>query len=260
MFRPRIIPVLLLKDKGLVKSIRFKNHRYIGDPVNAVKLFNDLLADELVFLDICASDENRLISLDLIKTIGEEANMPFAVGGGIKTLEHIRSIISMGAEKVIINSEAGKNQDFIRQASETFGSSTICVCIDVKKNLFGKEKIYIKGATQQLSFSPVDFAKLMEKSGAGELILQSVDNDGLMTGYDIDLVRRISESVTIPVVALGGAGSLSDMKKCYSSGSASALAAGSMFVYHGPRRGILINYPSVLELKEFYSLVNGLEE
>lgn len=256
MFRPRIIPVLLLKDKGLVKSLRFKDHRYIGDPINAVKLFNDLKADELVFLDILATKENRLISLELIKNIGEEANMPFAVGGGIKSLEDIRSIISVGAEKVIINSEAGRNPDFIKRASDHFGSSTICVCIDIKKDFFGRERVYIRNAKQKLNFSPVYYAQLMENKGAGEIIIQSVSNDGSMLGYDIGMIKRIAESVTIPVVALGGAGSLSDMRECYYSSYASALAAGSMFVYQGPRKGILINYPSRQDLNELYTDVN----
>ena len=136
MFRPRVIPVLLLQNKGLVKSIQFKKHRYIGDPINAVKIFNDLKADELVFLDINATKENRLVSLDLVRDIGEESNMPFAVGGGIKTVEDIQSIIAAGAEKIIINSTAVQNPNFITEASETFGASTITVCIDVKKKKF----------------------------------------------------------------------------------------------------------------------------
>ena len=145
MYRVRVIPVLLLKDKGLVKSVKFKNYRYIGDPINAVKIFNDLYADELVFLDINATKENRSISVDFVKEIGDESNMPFAVGGGIQSIEKIKELINAGAEKVIINSHAVLFPEFISDASKTFGSSTVVVSIDVKKNIFGKYRVYIKG-------------------------------------------------------------------------------------------------------------------
>jgi len=249
MFRPRIIPVLLLKDLALVKSIGFKDFKYIGDPINAVKIFNDLKADELVFLDITASKENRLISLDFVKDVGEEANMPFAVGGGIRSIEDIRKIISAGAEKVVINSYAAENPDFIKEASDTFGSSTIVVCIDVKKKLFGGLQTWTLNGSKSTKFSPVDFAKLMEEKGAGEIIIQSIEKDGSMEGYDLDLIKSISESVSIPVVALGGAGKLIHLEEGYQKGFANGLASGSLFVYQGSKRGVLINYPSKTELK-----------
>lgn len=248
MFRPRVIPVLLLKNQGLVKSKNFKDFRYIGDPINAVKIFNDLRADELVFLDITASAEKRSISLELVKNIGEEANMPFAVGGGIKTLEDIRIIINAGAEKVIINTYAAENPDFIRQAADAFGSSTIVVCVDVKKKLFGKEQTWILNGSKSTGYSPVDFVSLMQEKGAGEIIIQSVEKDGLMTGYDIDLIKRISSATTIPVVALGGAGNMTHLKEAYLEGHANGLAAGSMFVYQGTKHGVLITYPEKSEL------------
>ena len=248
MFRPRIIPVLLLKNQGLVKSIAFKNHRYIGDPINAVKIFNDLKADELVFLDILASKENRTISLDFVKDVGEEANMPFAAGGGITMLEHIKAIISAGAEKVVINTKAALEPDFIRAASETFGSSTIVVCIDVKKKFLGKEQTWILNGSKSTGMDPVDFAQQIEERGAGEIIIQSIERDGAMQGYDIALIRKISEAVKIPVIALGGAGNLQHIKQAYTEAYANGLAAGSMFVYHGARNGILINYPKKSEL------------
>jgi imidazole glycerol-phosphate synthase subunit HisF len=253
MFRPRIIPVLLLRNKGLVKSIKFKNHRYIGDPINAVKIFNDLKADELVFLDILASRENRTISLDFVKNVGEEANMPFAVGGGIKSLEDIRLILNAGAEKVVINTAANANSDFIRIAADVFGSSTIVVCMDVKYRRFFRQRVYTYEGTIATSSSPVEYAKRLEVSGAGEIIVQSIDRDGTMAGYDIDLVRSISEAVTIPVIALGGAGDLLHMKLVHEDGYANGLAAGSMFVYHGSRKGILINYPSREELEQLFN-------
>ena len=252
MYRPRIIPVLLLQNKGLVKSTRFKKHRYIGDPINAVKIFNDLKADELVFLDILASKENRTISLDFVKNVGEEANMPFAVGGGIETINDVRAIINAGAETVIIGTKAVREPDFIRQASETFGSSTIVVCIDVKNNFFQKEKIWILNGTQSTGYNPVEFAQLMEDKGAGEIIIQSIKNDGMMQGYDIQLIRKISEAVSIPVVALGGAANIEHLREAYISGYANGLAAGSMFIYQGQQKGILVNY---LEKNEIDNII-----
>lgn len=247
MFRPRIIPVLLLKNKGLVKSKQFKDFNYIGDPINAVRIFNDLKADELVFLDITATKEKRLISLDFVKNVGEEANMPFAVGGGIRTIKNIQDIIGAGAEKVVINSYAVENPDFIREATETFGSSTIVVCIDVKKKLFGKVQTWTISGTKSSGYTPVDFAKLIEEKGAGEIIIQSIEKDGMMTGYDIELIKEISKSVKIPVVALGGAGNLNHLKQAFENGFANGLAAGSIFVYHGKSKGVLINYPDKSE-------------
>ena len=251
MFRPRVIPVLLLKNNGLVKSKCFKDFRYIGDPINAVKIFNDLRADELVFLDIDATREKRVVSLDLIKDIGEEANMPFAVGGGIRSIKDIKNTIAAGAEKVIINSFAAENPDFIKEASDTFGSSTIVVCLDVKKKFLGKEQTWILNGTKNTGYSPTDFAKLMEEKGAGEIIVQSIEKDGTMSGYDIDLVERISKAVRVPVVALGGAGTMEHLKDVYIKGHANGLAAGSLFVYQGSKRGVLINYPNKNDLK-FY--------
>ncbi len=242
MFRPRVIPVLLLKNKGLVKSTRFKDHRYIGDPINAVKIFNDLKADELAFLDIMASKEGRMISIDFVSKVGEEANMPFAVGGGIEKIEDIQKIIAAGAEKVIINTQA-LNVDFIREAADTFGSSTIVVCLDVKKKLFGKKQTWTLAGEKASGYDPVDFARVMQDNGAGELIVQSIEQDGMMQGYDVPLIKAVSEAVTIPVIALGGAGNLSHLKQAYIEAYANGLAAGSMFVYYGLRKGILINYP-----------------
>lgn len=248
MLRPRVIPVLLLSNKGLVKSVAFNNHRYIGDPINAVRIFNNFHADELVFLDIDASKHKKLISLDFVKDVGEEANMPFAVGGGIRSINEIRSIINAGAEKVVINTYALENPDFIKEASKTFGSTTICVCIDVKRNILGKDNTYILGGSKSVKYTPIEVACLMEENGAGEIIVQSINHDGRMRGYDIELIKSISRAVTIPVVALGGAGSLEDLKAVYKNGNATALAAGSMFVYQGSRKAVLINYPSFEEL------------
>ncbi len=252
MYRPRIIPVLLLKNKGLVKSIRFKNHRYLGDPINAVRIFNELKADELVFIDILATKENRTILIDFVKNVGEEASMPFSAGGGIRTLEDIRKIIEAGAEKVVLNTIAGEDPGFVRKAADTFGSTTITVCIDVKKDFLGNEKVKIRAGERSLSCNPVQFAGEMEENGAGEIIIQSIDRDGTMTGYDINLIKKISASVSIPVVSLGGAGKFEDLAELNRLVSINGMAAGSLFVYHGERNAILVNYPERKELLNLF--------
>jgi len=252
LFRPRIIPVLLLYNLGLVKSVKFKNYRYIGDPINAVKIFNDKKADELVFFDINASKENRLISLDFVKKVGDEANMPFAVGGGIKTIKDIRDILENGAEKIIINTKALENPEFIKEASDAFGSSTIVVCLDVKKNIFGSYQLVCRNAEKKTKEDFIKFAQRIEEYGAGEIIVQSVDRDGTYLGFDIGIIKKISEAVSVPVVALGGARNYNDFNIAVKKGLASAVAAGSLFVYHGPLRAVLISYPTKNEIKEIF--------
>ncbi len=249
MYRPRVIPVLLIRDGALVKSIQFKQHKYIGDPINAVRIFNDLKADELAFIDIEATQKGRLISLDFVRDVGEEANMPFAVGGGIKTIEDIQSIIAAGAEKVIINSEAAKNPAFIKEASDIFGSSTITVCIDVKKTYLKGLTTWTDAGSKATKLSPVEHAQMAEQNGAGELIIQSIAHDGMMNGYDLELIESIARAVKIPVVALGGAGTIEDLHKAHHLGYANGMAAGSLFVFQSKNRGVLINYPEKDELR-----------
>ena len=249
MYRPRIIPVLLLKGEGLYKSIKFKNYNYIGDPINAVKIFNDFKVDELTFLDINATNEKRTISVDLIKDIGEEANMPFAVGGGIRSIKDIEQIIKSGAEKVIINTHAIKNPNFIKEASNCFGSSTISICVDIKKNLFGKPKLCYNSGSNISSYELMDFCNLMEQNGAGEIIIQSVDKDGTMEGYDINLLSFVSKQISIPVTGLGGASDYKNLEETYRTCNLNGLAAGSLFVYQGTKRGVLINYPEKNEIR-----------
>lgn len=252
MFRPRVIPILLLKNSGLVKSEKFKKFTYIGDPINAVKLFNDFKADEIVFLDILASREQRQISLDFVKNVGSEANMPFAVGGGIRTIPHIKDILNAGAEKVIVNTHAVENPDFILEASNTFGSSTITVSIDIKKNLLGKQRVYYLAGSKVSKYNPVEFAQLMESKGAGELLINNIDRDGSMQGYDLHLIQEIANAVSIPVVATGGAGTLNHLIEGVKIGHASAVAAGSLFVYYKNKNAVLINYPSREELTDLF--------
>lgn len=248
MFRPRVIPVLLLSGNGLVKTRKFGEPKYIGDPINAVRIFNDLKADELVFLDIMASREGRTISPDFVRKVGEESNMPFAVGGGIRTLDDIRGLMNVGAEKVVLNTHAATDSSLVEAAAQAFGTSTIVVCIDVKGDVFGRPRTWTHGGTRSTGQSPEAFARQMEQKGAGEIIVQSIPRDGMMKGYDLDLIRRISDSITIPVIALGGAGSPAHLRLAHVEGHATGLAAGSLFVFHGPKRGVLINYPERSEL------------
>jgi cyclase len=245
MFSPRIIPVLLYKNSGLVKSVKFKNYTYIGDPINAVRIFNECFADEIIILDIDASKKGSTIDLQLVKEVGEEANMPFSVGGGIDSIQKIYERLKNGAEKVIINSAALNNTGFVKEASDNFGSSTITVCVDIKKSLLGKYGVYAHKEGKSLGVNYIDYIKRIEDSGAGEIIIQSVDNDGVMKGYDVKLYEALSKEINIPIVALGGAGDIHDMKKLWNTSSVNSFSAGSMFVYFGKMKGVLINYPKI---------------
>lgn len=237
--------MLLYKNGGLVKSVKFKSYTYIGDPINAVRIYNECFADEIIILDIDASKKKTTIDLQLVKEVGEEANMPFSVGGGIDSIQKIYERLKNGAEKVIINSAALNNPDFVKEASENFGSSTITVCVDIKKNLLGKYQVYSHKENKVLSINYIDYIKKIEYSGAGEIIIQSVDNDGVMKGYDAKLYESLSKEINIPIVALGGAGDIHDMEKLWYSSSVNSFSAGSMFVYFGKMKGVLINYPKI---------------
>jgi len=255
MFIPRIIPVLLLKGKGLVKTIKFnkKTATYIGDPINAVRIFNDMEADELVFLDILASLENRSVSVETVKDIGDEAFMPFAVGGGIKTVDQIKELINAGAEKVVLNTSAIETPELITLASGLFGNQSIIVSIDVKKNRWGKYKIYSHCGSKETKLDPVEYARQVALLGAGEIMINSIDRDGTMEGYDLEIIQKLADAVSIPLIACGGASKLIDFNGAVKTGNASAVAAGSIFVFHGPRRAVLINYPTKEEMKEIFN-------
>ncbi len=249
MLRTRVIPVLLLKNDGLVKTTKFKKPKYIGDPINAVKIFNDKEADELIFLDISATLQNRGPNFDLIKDIANEAFMPFGYGGGITKIEEIEKLFNLGVEKVILNTSSYMNPKLITQAVKIFGSQSIVVSMDVKTNFFHKKKIYVNCGKKKIKIKPVDYAKKIEQFGAGEIIINSIDRDGTMIGYDIELIRSISEAVDIPVVASGGAGKIEDFARAVKAG-ASAVAAGAMFVFNGVHRAVLISYPKYKELEK----------
>jgi cyclase len=241
METPRIIPILLLKGTGLYKTQKFKDPKYIGDPLNAVKIFNEKEVDELIILDITAGIENRKPNYELLYQMAGECFMPLGYGGGVSTVEEIRKLISMGIEKVSINSNA-VNLDFIRKAADVFGSSTLVVSMDVKKNFWGKHEVYTKSGTNNTKMEAAKFAVEITKAGAGELLVNSIDRDGMMQGYDLDLIKSISGEIDIPLIACGGAGVPDHFRQAVNAG-ASAVAAGSMFVFHGKHRAVLISYP-----------------
>lgn len=248
MLQTRIIPVLLLKDKGLVKSVKFKDLTYIGDPINAVRIFNEKEVDEIILLDITASRDNRNPNFDLIAEIGSESFVPFAYGGGVSSIDHVKKIMYAGAEKIILNTSFIKETNFIKEVSEYIGSSSTVVSIDVKKNIWGKYKGFSHVTGKLLDSTPIELAKKAEQLGAGELFINSVDLDGMMTGYDIILLKEICKAVTIPVVACGGAGKLTDLREVLQKANVDAVAAGSLFVFHGKHKAVLISYPSKEEI------------
>jgi cyclase len=254
MLKTRVIPCLLLKGQGLVKTVRFKNPKYVGDPINAVKIFNDKEVDELVFLDIEATVDRRKPPFKLISEIASECFMPLSYGGGLRDLDDIKTIFNLGVEKVIINSYAIENPDFVREASEFYGSQSIVVTVDAKRNASGEYDIFSRAGREKTKLNLVDHAKKMEELGAGEIFLNSIDRDGTMEGYDIEMIKRVTEAVSIPVIACGGAGKIEDFVEAVKKGGASAVAAGSMFVFHGKHRAVLITYPSVEELERALSL------
>jgi cyclase len=203
-----------------------------------------------VFLDITAYKEKREPNYKLISSIASECFMPLSYGGGITTVEQIKKILSLGVEKVILNTGAFKNPDLVKQASAIFGSSTIVVCIDYKKNIWRKNEVYIESGSRSVKYSPLEYAKKMESLGAGEIILNSIANDGMYNGYDIDTLKLITDSISIPVVVSGGASKLEDFSDAVNFGCASGVAAGSLFVFHGPHKAVLINYPEISVLEK----------
>lgn len=248
MLRTRVIPCLLLKNKGLVKTKRFKEPVYLGDPINTVKLFNEKEVDELIFLDIEATNQNREPHFDYIKEIASECFMPFAYGGGIKTLEDIKKIFYLGAEKVILNTAAIQNHALIKDAVKVFGGQSIVISIDYKTSIFGKKQVYARAGRKNTYKSPIVFAKQMAELGVGEIFINAINNDGMMQGYDLKTIAEISSEISIPIIACGGAGKLEDLKEAVDAG-ASAASAGSLFVFQGVHNAVLINYPTQGELE-----------
>jgi imidazole glycerol-phosphate synthase subunit HisF len=248
----RIIPCLLLSGRGLVKTIRFRSPRYIGDPINAVRIFNDKEVDELVFLDIGATVQGTQPDFELLSDIASEAFMPFAYGGGITTLDQAKRLIGIGVEKVIVNTAAVGNLRLIEELSGRLGRQSTVVAIDVARSMLGRYDVVTRSGTKKVGRDPVVWAQEVQAAGAGEIIINSVERDGTMSGYDLDLISSITAAVSVPVVACGGAGGLQDLVAAVKVGGASAVAAGSIFVYHGRHQAVLITYPSRAELTELF--------
>jgi len=248
MLRPRVLPALLLQGGRLVKTVRFRKPRYVGDPINAVRIFNEKEVDELIVIDIDAGRAGVSIPLKLITRIAGECFMPMTYGGGIRTLDQIAEIMAAGVEKVSINRAAVIDRGFVARAAKRFGSQSIVVSIDVRRRLFGQYEICVDGGRRRAGLEPVSLALELESEGAGEILLTSINQEGTMTGYDVDLVRRVASAVSIPVIACGGAGSIDDVIGVVCDAGAAAAAVGSMAVYQGRNRGVLIGFPTRKQL------------
>jgi cyclase len=248
MLKTRVIPTLLLRGAGLVKTTAFRNPVYVGDPINAIRIFNEKEVDELVLLDITASRTKKGPAFSTVENIASECFMPVAYGGGITTVEQIRKILSTGVEKVVVNAAALLNPQLVREAVREFGSQAIVVSVDVKRKLLGRYEVYGDGGTRSTGHDPALYARQMQDLGAGEILLTAIDRDGTMKGYDLELVAKVTSAVGIPVIASGGAGTIADFGAASKRAGAAAVAAGAMFVFHGPHRAVLITYPTHAEL------------
>lgn len=249
MLRARFIPVLLLRGSGLYKTIKFKNESYVGDPINAVRVFNDKEVDELVILDIGPGREKAGPQFSVISDIVSEAFIPVCYGGGVSSMAHFERLFRIGVEKVAVNSAAVGDLSLISEAARTFGSQSVVMSIDVRRSFFGGLERYIRSGSEKAGESAVQAAKRAEGAGAGEIIINSIDRDGTMSGYDLPLIREVASAVRVPVIACGGARNLDDMVAAIKDGGASSAAAGSMFVYYGKHRAVLITYPEPRDIE-----------
>jgi len=248
MLYPRIIPCLLVKNEGLVKTVNFRNPKYIGDPINAVRIFNEKEVDELIVLDIDATYENRCPDYKMIAHLAAECRMPLCYGGGVKTVEQTQRIFGLGVEKVAISSAAVENPKLVTEAAKCVGNQSVVVVIDVKKCTgSGKYEVWTHNAKKNTGKCPIEFAQQLEGLGAGEIVLNSIDNDGLMKGYDLTLVDKVRKTIGVPITVLGGAGSLHDMGQLIDKYGVIGASAGSLFVFKGKYRAVLINYPNRAE-------------
>lgn len=251
MLNPRIIPCLLVKNQGLVKTVKFGNPRYVGDPINAVRIFNEKEVDELVVLDIDASLDNRKPDYKMIQKLAAECRMPFCYGGGIKTVEQIQTIIDLGVEKIALGSVAVENPDVVSEASRQIGRQSVVVVLDVRR-VKGQHEVFVHSGTRCVGKTPFELAREMEQLGAGEILVNSIDNDGEMRGYDLELIDGVQKLVEVPLTVLGGAGSLEDMRCLFVKFGEIGAAAGSLFVFKGQYRAVLINYPSRAEKQRLF--------
>jgi cyclase len=244
MLRPRIIPSLLLHDNGLVKTRNFKFPKYVGDPINVVRIFNEKEVDELAFFDIDATVLNKEPDFHLIEKLANQSRMPLCYGGGVKTVEQAQKIFGLGIEKIALSSSVIHNPQLITQIAMRVGSQSVIVVLDVKENLLGQYEIYTHNGKKPTGINPIKFVKELESLGVGEIVINSIDCDGIMNGYDLNLINKIAETISIPLTVLGGAGSLSDFEKVIEKHGVIGVAAGSLFVFKGPYKAVLINYPS----------------
>lgn len=248
MLRPRIIPCLLVKDKGLVKTVGFKDPKYVGDPINAVRIFNEKEVDELMVLDIDATRDNREPDFKMIEHLAAECRMPLCYGGGVKTVEQAQRIFELGVEKIAISSIAIENPDIVAKIAKRVGNQSVIVVLDVKKSFWGgKYEVWTHNGQKNTHKSPIELAKKFEELGAGEIVINSIDHDGVMKGYDFNLIDKVRESITLPMSVLGGAGSLQDIAELIRKHGIIGAAAGSLFVFKGVYKAVLINYPSRIE-------------
>lgn len=254
MLRPRIIPSLLLHDKGLVKTVNFKDPKYVGDPINAVRIFNEKEVDELVFFDIDASVLNQEPDYVLIEKLANQSRMPLCYGGGVKTVEQAQKIFGLGIEKIALSSAVIQNPKLVTQIADRVGSQSVIVVLDVKKKLFGGYEVYTYNGKKATGINPVKFVQELEQLGAGEIIINSIDQDGIMKGYDINLIDKIAEVISIPLTVLGGAGSMRDVEKVIEKHGVIGVAAGSLFVFKGPYKAVLINYPTQIEKNTVFKI------
>jgi len=250
MLKTRIIPSLLLQNESLVKTVKFSKPGYIGDPINTVRIFNELEVDELVFLDITATNEKRDPNFKILSEIANECFMPLSYGGGINSLDQARKIFSIGFEKTVLNTAAHLNKYLIAEISEVYGNQAVIVSIDVKKNLWGSFEVWSYAGKKNTRKNPVDWAVEVEGLGAGEILLTSIDKEGSWSGFDINLVKKVTEAVSIPVIAQGGAGTIGHISEVVKQANASAVALGSMVVYQQKGFGVLVNFPDKKLLKE----------
>lgn len=244
MLKPRIIPTLLIHNKGLYKSVKFTDYKYVGDPLNAVKIFNEKKADEIMVLDIDATVNNVAPNFKLIENLALECRMPLCYGGGIKTVEHAQEIFSLGVEKIAISSAAIENPSIITDISKIVGSQSVVVVIDVKKKFFGGLEMFINNAKKSTGINPIDFIEKIQQLGAGEIVINSIDDDGMMHGYNFTLIEKLISHIKIPVTVLGGAGNLNDIRDAINKFGTIGISAGSLFVFKGKYRAVLINYPT----------------
>jgi cyclase len=250
MLRTRVIPALLLRDASLVKTVRFGRFTYVGDPCNTVRIFNELEVDELVFLDITATREQRAPNLALLADIADECFMPLGYGGGIRRFSDAQSVLRLGFEKVIVNTYAEENPSFITELADHFGSQAVIVSIDVNRNLWGQNRVSTRSGTRNTHRDPVAWAQEVESRGAGEILLTSIRREGTWEGFDLVLTKAVTDAVRIPVIAHGGAGSLDDISQVVDTAGASAVALGSMVVFQKKGCGVLVNFPDPAQLAQ----------